>query len=561
MLSAAGLRGFWKRNAECDRRIGLEQLGSVWRALSLGRRVAVVAATVGVFAAVLGLGRMASTPTMSLLYAGLEPSAAAEVIASLEGQGATFDVRGSAIYVESVRRDALRIALAGEGLPVLAGQGYELLETLTGFGTTAQMFDATYWRAKEGELARTISSNPLVKSARVHIANPGNRPFQRGQAPSAAITVTTVNGTLSASHGRALKFLVASAVAGLIPENVTVVDGNGSLVATDGSGNSTAEGRDRAEAIKQRVERLVEARVGYGNSVVEVSLDTETVSEQIVERTIDPDSRVAISTDTTETKNQSTDSRGGAVTVASNLPDGDAEASTGNANSSNTETRERTNFEVSETQREVVKAPGAIKRISVAVLVDGLRENLEDGSVVWAPRDPAELETLRSLVAAAVGYDEARGDEVTIQSLEFSVIEQIGTSGSPSLVESLGLDVMALAQTATLAVVALGLGLIVIRPILLKAPDTAQSVVAELAPPIATTPENAALKALDGEIDPGDGSMSQTLPALPDLADLPDLSPGPSGAVDRLKQMISDREDETAEILQSWMEASPVRSR
>ncbi|MEL7105944.1 MAG: flagellar basal-body MS-ring/collar protein FliF [Pseudomonadota bacterium] len=537
----------------------MEQLVSVWSALSIGRRVFVVLATLGMFAAVLALGRMASAPSMALLYAGLEPQAAADVIASLEGQGALYEVRGNAVYVEAPNRDALRIALAGEGLPSAGGQGYELLDSLTGFGTTAQMFDAAYWRAKEGELARTITASPHIRSARVHIANPSARPFQRDQTPTASITVTTSTGSLSGPHAKALKFMIASAVAGLSPDDVTVVDSNGGLVASDDpSDGGSLAGEDRAELLKRKVERLLEARVGYGNAVVEVSLDTETTSEQIVERTIDPDSRVAISTETTQTKNSSTDSRGGAVTVASNLPDGDAGGSAGNSNSSATETRERTNFEISETQREIMRAPGAIKRISVAVLLDGVRTTAADGSVVWAAREPAELDALRGLVASAVGFSEARGDEITIQSLEFEPIAPQGTAPAPSLLQSLAIDVMSVVQMAVFALVALILGLFVVRPILASGAVTVASPVAELAPPASAAAGGGSLPALDGEIETAEFSGGGNLPALPDLADLPDLSPGGGvgggSPVDRLKQMIADREEESAEILRGWIE-------
>lgn len=526
--------------------------------MTLGRRVTVLLATGAMFAAVLALGRMASEPSMALLYAGLEPQAASEVVTVLEGQGALYEVRGTAIYVEAPRRDALRIALAGDGLPAAGGQGYELLDSLTGFGTTAQMFDAAYWRAKEGELARTITASSHVRSARVHIASSTGRPFQRDQAPTASITVTTASGSLSGPHAKAIKFLVASAVTGLRPENVSVIDSNGGLVAADdiAEGGSLG-GEDRADLLKRKVERLLEARVGYGNAVVEVSLDTETISEQIVERTIDPDSRVAISTETTETKNASTDTRGGAVTVASNLPDGDAGAAGGNANSSSTETRARTNFEISETQREILKSPGAIKRLTVAVLIDGVRTTAADGTVAWAAREPAELDALRTLVASAVGFDAGRGDEITIQSLEFEPIAPEGSPPAPGLIQSLGIDVMSIVQMAVFAVVALVLGLFVVRPVLASAAAETSAPVAELAPPV---PGSGAAPpglppALDGEIESGDFGGGDNLPALPDLADLPDLSPSGGGAVDRLKQMISDREEESAEILRNWIEA------
>lgn len=533
----------------------MEQTLSVWNALGLGRRVVVVLATVAVFATVLALGRMASQPTMALLYAGLEPQSAAAVVAALEGQGAVYEVRGNALYVEAARRDALRLTLAGEGLPATGSQGYELLDALTGFGTTAQMFDAAYWRAKEGELARTITASPHVRSARVHLAVPAGRPFRRNELPSASVTVATAGGALSVSHAKALKFLVASAVTGLTPDAVTVIDAEGGLLAADDPAEGTSLGADdRANLLKARIERLLEARVGYGKAVVEVSLETVTDSEQIVERVIDPDSRVAISTEVTETNTRSNDSRGGAVTVASNLPEGDGAGSGGSASSSNSETRERTNFEISETSREVIRAPGAVKRLTVAVLVDGVRTTAADGSAAWAPRDAGELDALRSLVASAVGFDAARGDEITIQSLEFEPVVPEGSPAPPGLFAGLVLDVMSLIQMTVLALVALVLGLFVIRPILASgaARPSAKSIAELPAPPSATPPDFASLPALSGEIQSGGGFAD-----LPDLAEFGgpvDLAPPGAGVVDRLKQMITEREAESAEILRSWIE-------
>lgn len=132
----------------------------------------VVGATALMFAAVLSLAGMASRPSMALLYAGLEGAQAGEVITALDAQGVTHEIRGDAIYVEAARRDELRMMLASEGVPSAGGAGYELLDGLSGFATTSQMFDAAYWRAKEGELARTIVSSSYIQAARVHIAVP-----------------------------------------------------------------------------------------------------------------------------------------------------------------------------------------------------------------------------------------------------------------------------------------------------------------------------------------------------------------------------------------------------
>lgn len=347
----------------------MQQLIDIWSGMNARRRVIVTLATVAMFAAVLSLARMASAPSLSLIYAGLESGPAGEVVRALEQRGVAYDVRGGSIFVDSARRDELRMTLASEGLPANSSRGYELLDGLSGFGTTSQMFDAAYWRAKEGELARTILTHPSISSARVHIAKTGNNPFQRDVQPSASVSISTASGGLSAKHAKGLKFLVASAVPGLTPEDVSIIDSEGGLLGM-AEETPTNAADDRTDAIRQRVTRLLEARVGPGNAVVEVSVDTVTQTESVRERVIDPGSRVAISTDTEEVANQSTDQGGGDVTVASNLPDGDGAA--GDSSSSQvSETRERINYEVSETERQITMVPGAVKRLTVAVLVNG----------------------------------------------------------------------------------------------------------------------------------------------------------------------------------------------
>ena len=126
----------------------LQNLMDTWNGLDARRKLVVLVATLAVFAAVLVLSRMATAPGMTLLYAGLEPSAAGEVVTSLDQRGVAYEIRGGAIYVDSARRDELRMTLASEGLPANGGQGYEILDGLSGFGTTSQMFDAAYWPAR-----------------------------------------------------------------------------------------------------------------------------------------------------------------------------------------------------------------------------------------------------------------------------------------------------------------------------------------------------------------------------------------------------------------------------
>lgn len=515
----------------------------------------VVGATLAVMLAVLGLTRLASAPNQVLLYAGLENGAAGDVVKALEARGVTYDVRGGAIFVPEAQRDTLRLTLASEGLPANGGQGYELLDGLSGFGTTSQMFDAAYWRAKEGELARTIVANPQFTGARVHIANSSANPFQRDVTPTASISITTTGAAINAVQARALKYLVASAVPGLVPENVAVIDGKAGLIGAEDENGAGPTADDKAALLRDRVQRLMEARVGAGNAVVEVSVDTVTESELIRERSFDPESRVVISTDTEERTDTSENVGGGGdVTVASNLPDGAAGGGPDQSSSAKAETRERVNYEVSETTREITRQPGAIKRLTVAVLVNGTYQAAADGSQQFVPLEATELEALRELVASAVGYDEARGDQITLRSLPFERPEGLGTGPIEPSIFAGSIDTMRLIQMAVLAVVALILGLFVLRPILARGGSAGSLASAGALPsPRADGP------VLDGEIDEDDDRFDN-LPVLANNADFGGMgmvdfdAPPEEDPVERLRNLIEARKTETVEILRSWLE-------
>lgn len=543
----------------------LQQLLAVWQTLDLRRRMIVAGATVFMFAAVLALSGYASKPDMALLYAGLESSNAGEVITALEQRQVSYEVRGDSIYVEAARRDELRMSLASEGLPATGGAGYELLDSLSGFGTTSQMFDAAYWRAKEGELARTIVSNPMIRSARVHIAAPAAQSFRAEPRPTASVTVVTAAGGLSPNHAKALKYLVSSAVEGMTPEDVSVIDSAAGLISTGDDAQSPAA-TDRAEELRRNVERLLEARVGYGNAVVEVAVQTVTEREAITERLIEPGSRVAISTDTEQRNDKSDDTKPGAVTVASNLPDGNGAAG-GKSQSQSSETRERTNYEVSETTREVLRAPGDIKRLSVAVLVDGVEGTDANGVSTIVPRTDEELAALKELVASAVGFDEARGDAITIRSMAFEPLPQSGTEATGSLFGAGQLDLMQLIKIAIFSVVALVLGLFVMRPMLTQ---RLGGTVAELPAPAAADASAAPSNALTGEIADGDfplgnmavvsdydlGDVSMQLP----MGNTFDTAEQDADPVSRLRRLIEERQAESVEILRNWMDEAEERA-
>lgn len=542
----------------------MQNLISLWQALDAKKRAIVAGATIAVFLAVLGLARVASTPGLSLLYAGLQGAAAGDVVAALEQDGVMFEVRGDSIYVDSSRRDSLRMVLAAQGMPANSGTGYELLDGLSGFGTTSQMFDAAYWRAKEGEISRTILANPLIRAARVHIAQAPSKPFQGDQKAKASVTVSTAAGSLPAEQARALRHLVAAAVPGMVPQDVAIIDAvAGLLPGEDASMTPDAAGQARAAELRGNVERLLEARVGPGNAVVEVAVEVVTDREAITERRFDPQGRVAISQET-ESRSGTATEPGGDVTVASNLPEGDVNAG-GNGKSETAENRERVNYEVSETQREILRTPGAPKRISVAVLVDGLVVAAADGTQTIEPRSEEELAVLKELVASAIGFDEARGDVLTIKSLAFQPDQDVGELTEAGLLAGIGpIDVMSLIQLGVLAAVALVLGLFVIRPVL-KSQGNQARLTAENGPLALPGLASASITSAGGTSAFASNGQGEVLTGEIDEDANFTIADGsgadlPMDPVSRLRRLIEERQTESVEILRGWMEQDEERA-
>ncbi|HET9067794.1 MAG TPA: flagellar basal-body MS-ring/collar protein FliF [Amaricoccus sp.] len=519
----------------------MARLKELWDGLDARRRLIAGLSALAIMAAVFGISRVATEPSMAMLYSGLDANAAGEVVAELEAEGVAFEVDGSAIMVDTAARDRIRMQLAAKGLPAGGPAGYEILDTLSGFGTTSQMFDAAYWRAKEGELARTITGSPNVRAARVHLANPVSQPFSRTPAGSASVTVTMARGTLERGQAEAIRYLVSSAVAGIAPEAVAVIDAAGGVVLAgkdDPVAGGAASPNVRAETMRTNIQRLLEARVGPGKAIVEVNVEAEMDSQTISERTIDPESRVAISSETEQSSENASGAAPG-VTVASNLPDGDVGGDAAESRRSASQSRERQNFEVSETRRERVILPGAIRRVSVAVMVDGIVETGADGKPVWAPRPAEEMETLGQLVRSAIGFDEARGDTVTIESLEFSPVPAQGT-----LAESPGGGFLALwggriAQLGVLGAIVLALIFFVLRPMMARRP------VVELAE-------------LTGPREGVDVARHGPPPQIGHDAIL-DLPAQTVGKIERLRDVIASRGEDSAAVLRSWIESPDSR--
>lgn len=558
----------------------MNALIDTWNGWDGRRRGVFVGGALALLVIVALLGRSMTAPSYGLLYAGLDPAAAGDVITAIEARGIAYRVQGDAIHVDVQARDALRMALAGEGLPANGGAGYELLDSLSGFGTTSQMFDAAFWRAKEGELARTIAASPHIRAARVHLANPGSDPFQPAQEVTASVTISPSAGGLGPGHARALRFLVASSVPGLLPENVTILDADsGQVLGGQDRLNPTADASARAEDLRRNIERILAARVGPGNAIVQVNVALDTTRETIRERRIDPDSRVIVSSESDERSNTSRDAGPGGVTVASNLPEGDAAGGQGESSAQQSETRERVTFDMSETQREIAREPGDIRRVSVAVLVNGAPTIGPDGISRIEPRPAEEIAALQALVESTMGFDASRGDTVTLQSMPFDESVE-GVFAEPGFADRISFDLGRVLQSLVLAAAALFIAFGLLRPLLRRDPDVAALPQASTAALTNGLGSNAASDmgsglpelGFDGPQYPQAGLDANNSLFNPDLlsgddapmsggmvlATAPFLDPTGDGAsddpVERLRRLIEEREEETVEILRSWME-------
>lgn len=532
----------------------MSQLIDMWNALDLRRRVILFGAVALTFLAVFSLAQVATRPGMALLYSGLDPAAAGEVVGALEQMNVEAEIHGDAIYVSENARDRVRLALAGQGLPRQGQAGYELLDGLSGFSATTDMFNAAYWRAKEGELARTILAAPGVRAARVHIAVPTRRPFARDAAPTtASVTVSMAGGALTTDQAMAIRYMTALAVSDLDPKQVAVIDSRSGMVLAPGTDNQFANAAsaatEREVKLKAEIEELLAARVGRDRARVTVTVETDREAKTVTERLIKPDTRVILNTETSEISETSKGTTG-SVTVASNLPTGDA-ANDNRTESERTESQENAKYDYSGSETVTVRQPGAIRKISVAVLVDGIVTEGPDGEPVWTARTAEELETLRKLVIAAIGYDEKRGDIVTVDSLAF---QPDATPGA--LVEVgpfqrfLERNAMTLIQLGFLALVALVLGLTVIRP-LLRARRADDEV-----PPGLETLARAGLEdeppALGGLTDAGGAGDVGALGELPDL----NVEPVEMAPDEALREAVAERPEETIAMLRDWLETA-----
>ena len=453
----------------------IRQLGPV--------RLAALAATgIAVLGFFIFLSSRLSTGGMALLYGDLDPQDSGQIVQTLQSKNIPYDIKagGKQIFVPGDQVLQLRVSLAESGLPGGGSVGYEIFDNNQGIGTTNFVQNINLVRALEGELARTIGAMRNVRGARVHLVMPRRELFSREKQEASASVVLQVQGSsrLNNEQVQAIQHLIAAAVPSMDPQKISVLDDRGQLLAR-GNGDSTSAAAGTADEMRvgfenrmrQAIIELLERTVGLNR--VRAEINAEIDYDRVVENAeiFDPDSQVARSTQTVqENENSSENDDQDTVTVQNNLPETEATAAgTGTSAASQvSRTEETVNFEITKTIRNRVKESGQIKRLSVAVLVDGKYIANEDGDKVWQPRAADELAQLETLVKSAVGFNEQRGDSVEIVNMQFVKLEPLEFDDGSLFLGISKEEFMQLAEILVLAVVGLLVILLVVRPVLTR---------------------------------------------------------------------------------------------
>lgn len=408
---------------------GRQHAEKLWTSLrELGPRRLAALGLIGltVFLAV-GLGAFyLSRPETEALYVGLNREDVTRIGTALREAGIPFDVSsdGSTVLVRHANTAQARMLLAEKGLPQSAKSGYELFNDLGSLGLTSFMQEVTRIRALEGEIARTIQAMKGIKAARVHIVLPDRGSFRREQQPATASVVIRTEAADDLASAQAIRHLVAAAIPGMKVDKVTVLNTDGTLLA---SGDDTANGstgkmatleRSVSREIQDNIRRTLTPYLGLENFEISVATRLNTDKTSTNETIYNPESRVERSVRTVR-ENEVSQNRNtqNPTTVQQNLPEEQVRATGGEQSSEDNQRREEiTNYEISSKTIQTVSDGYAIRNLSVAVLINRARLAGEGVDNAAIDRKLAEIE---QLVASAAGLDRKRGDQIKLSAVEF----------------------------------------------------------------------------------------------------------------------------------------------
>ena len=526
-----------------------------------------------------------SSPTMTLLYGNLATADTTEISAKLENSNISYRLNEDGTEVSVPHKDVgrARMLLAEEGLPRNGSMGYELFDQKQSFGVTSFQQNINQLRAMEGELARTIGTLAPVKAARVHLVLPQRELFSReSRAASASVFVNLRNsGNIGAEQIQAIQHLVAAAVPQLKPSHVAIIDQDGSLLArgedevdnTSAARNSEEMRQKYEQRMNRAIEDMVSRVVGYGKvrAKVSASLNFDIVSRN--SETYNPEGQVVRSTQTVtdESTDTSNSNNAAAVSVQTNLPGLPGAANT--SGSSNNRTEEVTNFEISKTVENVVRAGGQVERLSVSVLVDGRYEpdatavKPEDAPKDWAPprvyvpRSQEELDKIALLVKSAVGFDDMRGDRVEVLNMQFAETDLFdGPVNDNSIMGFPREQIISLAETLALALVAVIAILAIFRPLITHFTTAAKSAGTQnnMQDDMPTMlPGQMAQQQLAGPAGMIAGGGMQQGGAQGELDSMIDMSSVEgkvkASSVQKISELVTSHPNETVSVIRQWM--------
>lgn len=543
-------------------------------AARFGVMVGVAAALTGFFLYVAGV---IAEPPKTILYAGLAPRDAAAVTAKLDAMNVSYEAKGDGgtILVPSDKVTKLRMELASENLPA-AGVGYEIFDKSDSFGTTAFVQNINRLRALEGELSRSVQTIDGIEAARIHLVVPERQIFSRtAQNPSASVVIKT-RGRMDRGQVAAIQHLVAAAVAGLKPEHVAIIDDHGDLLAGGDDKDGTNAGAavqeqhttDYENRLRQRIENIVASVVGPGHVRVQISADMDYKNISQTSEKYDPDSKVVRSTQTVEQNAADSNTNAtNAVSVASALPSSGQNTGSGEGSKSqSTRTEETTNYEISKTTTTSTINGGDVKKLSVAVVVDGDNKTDAAGKTTYTARTPKEMQQIETLVKSAIGYNKARGDVVEVVNMPFAHMD-VGPV-EPAPMPLLGLDSgswFKIIEAGILSLVALLMGLFVVRPLIKNmfapmqgsAQNTAMigqqpQAAGQLAAPQNGDPAQAQGQA---QIAAGDGQSAGALPAPKEnMIDISRIDGQVrESSIRKVGEIVQQHPEEALAIIRTWL--------
>ena len=520
------------------------------------QRLAIMAGVASLVLAVIAVGAIyLNRPAYETLYVGLERSDVNQIGLVLGEAGIGFDVAsdGSTVLVETGKTAQARMLLAEKGLPTSTNAGYELFDNVGSLGLTSFMQQVTRVRALEGEIARTIQSIQGIRAARVHIVLPERGNFRREeQPPSASVVIraSTADGQRSAG---AIRHLVAAAVPGLNTDKVTVLDSSGSLLASGDDPANSALTRsmeiERSVALdmEENIRRALASYLGVDNFRASVRATVNTDARQIEETIFDPDSRVERSVQVVRSADSASQRSAAApTTVEQNLPEENVQPTEGPESNEQSERREETtNYELNSKRIATVSNGYSISRLSVAVVVNEARLAEIMGENATPEQVQARVAEIQALVASATGYEQGRGDVITVSAVQFVEDEDMAGAAGSGIFDSIDRHTGTLINAAAFIVVVFLVAWFGLRPLtgMLK-PAAEGEAVAEAQRALPQPDERPALT--DGTAEMA-GSTGLQMAPTEEFRQR--IKPAPQ---ERLVRMVNLNEERTAQILRKW---------